>query len=124
MEKKEEIENLVDTAIQKLLEIKKQGYSKDTVDDISFIFNVFVKNYYDIPIEFTREELIEMLKKKDFDPSEKNLLLVFATQLEYQKYMLKEPEKAKVEKVMDSILKFLKLKKHEVNDGKEDQGDR
>ena len=71
MKKEEEIE-LLKTALKKLKKIHKQRYKKELIEDISWIFNILVKQKHKIKHEFTKEELIEIISKKQIDEWEKN----------------------------------------------------
>lgn len=109
MIKKEEID-LIKIALSKLNYIKSKKYHKEIIDEISFVFNVFIKNYYSLHKEVTHTELKDTLSRKPIEESEKALLIKLDEELEHIKYGVKNPSKARVKKLLSKIIHYLKSK--------------
>ena len=119
MQKEEEIE-LLKTALKKLKKIHKQRYKKELIEDISWIFNILVKQKHRIKHEFTKEELIEIISKKHIDEWEKTVILKLNEELHCLKYEVKNPSKEKVKKFLVSLIDFVKNKLTEVKKNEEE----
>lgn len=113
--KDEELE-LIRTAMEKLEKLASKPYGPDTLDNLSFIFNVFIKNMYNIRHECTKEEIVHVLSRKNIDSTEKEIMAEFAERLEYLKYFIAYPDPNEVRELISLMIRAFELKYAEVND--------
>ncbi len=120
MEKKEVI-NLLSKALSKLKYLQSKPYNKDHLDEISWIFSVFIKNYYKVRKEMTTDELAKTIKKRSISNAEKAALIDISQKLDNIKYQIKAPTKAQFSEILSTFTKFIKIKIKDEEEVKEEK---
>jgi len=95
--------DVLKTALAKLRYTRSKGYNNKTIDDISWIFGVVLRNVYGIEEESTKDELKKIILEREFDDYE--ILLKIVGTLDDIKYKVRNPSKKRVRNLISVIIK-------------------
>lgn len=102
---------LKEVFFKKLNYIKTKRYNDKVFEKLSWIFKVFIMNYFHIKYEYTNKELKTQLQRKRVKPDIKERIIALSdkiTDIKYNKESSNKKEFLELVKEMKDIVKELK----------------
>lgn len=105
----DEKQELKKTVLAKIFQLEKSKVSKKNVDELAFIFRVFIINMFEIGEHLTIEEMIGEFNKKKLQEDIKEKIILFFSEISEAKYSAIKVNQIKFNKLILDFKKIIEL---------------
>lgn len=100
--------DLRELALKKLAKIEREKQGTEKIEDLIFLFKIYLENKIGIKNNKTNEEIIDIFKHKKFKTSIRNRIIALLKLLNEIEYSQKELDKKQIEMIISEIKRIIK----------------